>query len=216
MSTPRRNWREIRASYVEGLATDPDGDPSQRSWPTLQEVADLHGVSVSHMKHRAAKEKWTEARDEYQAELDALRRRTLLQERADRSVRVDDRALTASEAALSLVGIRLTRLVNLQRNMTADQRGGGIDARELAQLGLATKRFVDVKAHVMGQPSTTPEAELDEMERRQRIEERNLAESMAAFIAERAAEAAADVDAAAAVPAPPSSNGHGSNGHGHG
>lgn len=206
---PRRPWPDIRAAYVEGVATDPDGDPSKRSWPTLEELSVTWGVPHSTMKHKSRAEGWVEQRETFQAELDAARRRTLIQERSDRAVRVDDRALTASEAALSLVGIRLTRLVRLQQALGADARGGGIDARELAQLGLATKRFVDVKAHVMGQPSTTPEAELDEMERAQRIEERKLAESMAAFIAERAAAAEADDEA---LPVPSASSGH-SNGH---
>lgn len=196
----RLPWDDMRAAYVMGHAVDPDRDPHRRSWPTLDEVATLHGANASHVRTRASAEDWTGQREQFQVETEAARRRWLIDDRAERATRVDDRGIQVAEAGLALVGTRLTRLIRTQDQLEADARGTGIDARELAALGLSAKRFIDVKAHVMGQPSTAPEDTLDELERRQRVEERKLAEELAEFIAVRQAEEAADEAGAAPLP----------------
>lgn len=193
----RVNWPEVRAAYVQGHIVDAARDPFARSYPTMEEVATLHGVSETGVRRKAAEERWTELREDFQAEVERERRRWLVEERTRQSTGIDNRGLQSAEAGLALVGLRLTRLIRDQEARPVDARGAGLDARELAGLGLAAKRFIDVKAHVMGQPSTAPEDTLDELERRQRVEERRIAEELAAFIAERAAE-----EDAGTLPAP--------------
>lgn len=201
MTGRRINWHELRGAYVHGSLIDAQRDPFGRSYPTLEEVATVHGVAPSSVNRRAAAEGWVELREDFQAEVERERRRHLIEERTGRSTRIDDRGLSAAEAGLALIGMRLTRLVNSQTEQPTDARGMGIDARELSGLGLAAKRFIDVKAHVMGQTATAPEESLDELERQQRVAERQVAEDLAAFIAERQAERAADLEAGSA-PAP--------------
>jgi hypothetical protein len=193
----RLPWDEMRAAYVMGAAIDPDRDPHRRSWPTLDEVAQLFGASPGIVRTRSGNEGWVAQREQFQAESETARRRWLIEDRAERATRVDDRSLQVAEAGMALVGTRLTVIIRAQEGQVPDLRGLTVDARELAALGLAAKRFVDVKAHVMGQPSTAPEDSLDELERRQRVEERKIADELAAFLEERRAEAAADVDGAA-------------------
>lgn len=184
----RLPWDEMRAAYVMGAAIDPDRDPHRRTWPTLDEVAQLFGASPGMVRTRSGRERWPEQREAFQADAEAARRRWLIDDRAERAGRVDERSLQVAEAGMALVGTRLTVIIRAQDGHVPDLRGIGIDARELAALGLAAKRFTDVKAHVMGQPSTAPEDTLDELERAARVEERKIAEELAAFLAERRAE----------------------------
>jgi hypothetical protein len=201
-------WHEVRADYVEGVAEDPDGDPHKRSWPTLADVATLHGVSHDVVRKRAAKERWNDQKERFQLDIEQARRRWMLEQRTDRATTIDDRGLRAAEAGLALIGLRLTRLVRSQQGHTEESRGVGLDARELAQLGLASKRFLDVKAHIMGQPSTGADMSTDELERRQAMEERQIAEELAAFLAERAELEAADVAVDGIGHRPELGNGH--------
>lgn len=197
MTGRRLNWHQIRAAYVEGHITDPQRDAFTRAWPTLNEVATIFGVSENTVRRRSSEEHWTDLREEFQAEVERGRRAWLIGDRIDRSTRVDDRGLQAAEGGLALVGMRLTALIHPRRGQAEEQRGIGLDARELAALGLAAKRFIDVKAHVMGQPSTAPDETLDELERQERVETRKLAEDLAEFIASRRAEEAEDAAAPA-------------------
>lgn len=188
----RVNWPDVRAAYVQGHVVDPQRDPFQRSYPTMDEVATVHGIGLTSVRRHAAAERWTELREDFQAEVEGERRRWLIDNRTRTATGIDTRGLQSAEAGLALIGMRLTRLINDQTAKPAEARGGGLDARELAGLGLAAKRFIDVKAHVMGQPSTAPEDSLDELERAARVEERKIAEELAAFIEERRAEQEAD------------------------
>lgn len=193
-------WDRIRATYIEGAAVDPDGQPFHRNWPTMEEVATLYGISYGTVRSRARKEKWTEQREAFVVEVEQQRRQWMVEQRAERSIRVDDRGLQVAEAGMALVGIRLTRLVNAENDRLDADRGQALDARELAGLGLAARRFLDVKAHVMGQ-SLLAEEPLDALERRQVVEERKLADELARFIEERRAEELDDVEAPEGEPA---------------
>lgn len=197
MPARRNDWPTLRAAYVEGHIIDPQRDPYSRAWPTLEEVSTLHGVAFNTVRRRAAQEGWTTQREEFQAEVERERRRWLIEQRVEQATRVDDRGLSSAEAGLALVGMRLTLILAQQQQLPQPERGRGVDGRELAGLGLAAKRFIDVKAHIMGQPATSPDETLDELERQERVETRSLAADLAAFLAERTAERAAEEQDAA-------------------
>ena len=120
------------------------------------------------------------------------RRRHLSQQLAETAVRIDERGLASAETGLELVGTRLAYLLNEQTTSLEAEQGRSVDARELAALGLAGKRFLEMKAHVLGQPLSAPGENVDELERQARIEDRRLAEALITFIAQRAADEAAD------------------------
>ena len=192
MGARLNQWPSVRAAYVEGWIPNPDQQPFTRAWPTLEEVAVTHGMKITTVANRATQEGWGNQREQFQLEVDQARRRWLVEQRTDRVTRVDDRGLSAAEAGLALVGMRLTHLLRAQEPMAESQRGQQVDARELSALGLAGKRFLDMKAQVMGEPLTAAEGTLDDMEREARLEDRRIAEQLVAFIAERQAEQVAD------------------------
>ena len=185
---PRKDWASARAAYVEGWVVDTERDVFLRNWPTFDEVATVHGISSATLHRRAAREGWVVQREEFQLDVDKARRQHLVEKRSEQVIRVDDRGLSNAEAGLGLIGMRLTFLLNQQSMLVQMDRGKGVDARELAALGLAAKRFLDVKAQIMGQPLTALENGMEDEERRARLDERRLAEAMVAFIAERATE----------------------------
>ena len=190
----RLNWHEIRAAYVEGAIVDSARDAFLRSYPTMDEIAVIYGVHVSSVRRRAAEQHWSEQRDAFQADVDAARRRSIIERRGDQSERLDDRGLSSAEAGLALVGMRLTWLIRRETVLPTggqrpeQDRGVNVDARELTALGLAAKRFVDVKAQILGQTATSAEASVDELERELVVEDRRLAEELVAWIEQRQAD----------------------------
>ena len=188
MSRSRRNWDEVRAAYVEGHIPD-TSKPFVRDWPTLPEIATLFGIRFATVEQRSGSEHWSDQREAFQADVEAARRRHVFEQRVEQSTRTDDRGLSNAEAGLGLVGMRLTYLLNGQAALAQNERGRGVDARELSALGLAGKRFLDMKAQILGQPLTAAEgASADAEEREARVADARLAEQLVAFIAERQAE----------------------------
>lgn len=186
----RYNWSEIRARYVEGTALDPDGDPTRRSWPSLTDVAAETGIGMTAIKRHARDEHWTEQRAAHQSELERNRRAALIAQRVEQATKVDAQGLTVAEAGMALVGVRLTHLVNRETGNGAE-RGARIDGGELAALGLAARRWLQVKAAVMGQPEDlAPTA--DEVERQFQIDEAMTAARLAEHLAARAREVVDD------------------------
>jgi hypothetical protein len=180
----RHDWPVIRAAYVEGRAVSPDGDPAERIWPTLGEVAEMFGVSPSRLGHKSADEHWPDQRERFQADVEQQRRLLAVQERSSQSGKVDSRAMANTEAALALVGVRLTYLVNAQRQAGADQGKTGISSSELANLGLATRRWLQVRDMVMGRP-TEEFADEVTLERDLRVGEALVAARLAEHVAQR-------------------------------
>lgn len=190
---PRVPWDAVRASYVEGTAHDPDGDPNTRTWPTLAEVAALHGIGLRSVTRRSSTEGWPAKRDEYQREVDEERRRLVVADRAAKVASIDKRGLTSADAGLALVGRRLEFIVRKEQARPADEIGAGVDPRDLATLGLAARRWVQVKDAVMGRPSPDEVPDDATQERDQRVAEAVLAARLAEHREARAADQAVDL-----------------------
>lgn len=192
MANPTKiNWHEVRAAYVEGHVPNPAAEPFRRIYPTLDEVATLFGISIGLVTRHSGKERWLDQRAAFAAEVEQARRAHVMESRVAQVGRIDERGLSNAEAGLGLVSMRLTYLLRREQQTADADRGTRVDARELSTLGLAAKRFLDVKAQILGQPLTAVES-ADADERAQRVEERRLADDLMAFIAERRAEDAAE------------------------
>lgn len=191
----RIDWPTIRAEYVHGQAVDPDGDPSQRHWPTLDELAATHGIARITIGHRSAKESWSTLRAEHQADIDQERKRRLVEQRGEQAAALDRRALTNAEAGMSLIGMRLSHMVTTEAAKPQADRGARLEGSELASLGLAARRWLQVKAVVLGQPDIdTPS--IDELERQALVAETLVAARLAEHLAEHVrAEAEHEADA---------------------
>lgn len=184
----------IRASYVEGVAKDPDGDPTDRVWPSLDEVATLHGISRTTVIRRSMAEHWPDLRKEFQANVETERKRRFIEQRGEQAAALDRRALTNAEGGMALIGMRLTSLIVHEADKPERDRGRSLDGRELASLGLAARRWLQVKAAVLGQPDLdTPS--IDELERQALVAETLVAARLAEHLAEHV-RAEAEHDAA--------------------
>lgn len=185
------DWPLVRALYIEGRADNPDGDPLLRTWPTLADTALEFGISRRAVEQRASRDGWTAQRDDHQQEVDRRRRDALATESAGQVASIDRRGLANADAGLALVQHRMTFLVRAELERADGQVGKGVSAAELAALGLAARRWVQVKDAVTGR-GTAPEGdELDPTERDLLLAERMLA---ARFAEHRAAREADESD----------------------
>lgn len=172
----RIDWTAVRASYVEGTAQDPDGDPTARSWPTLAEVAAYHGIAERTVDTRSMREGWVAQRDAFRADVERRRREALAEETAQKVGSIDRRGLTAADAGLALIGHRMTFLVRAELARGQEAAGQGVVAQELAALGLAARRWVQVRDQVVGRPVLE---EGEDLERDLRVAEQVLAAKLA-------------------------------------
>lgn len=176
---PNVDWHLIARQYIEGQDT---GD-GERLWPSAAELAAAHDLPVDTVKSKQRVGAWSAKREEFQAELDADRRRVIFESRKEQIVDIDRRALTGVQAGIALVGTRLNMLVT---EATGAQGARKIDARELTALGLAAKRFMEVKAIITGQPVTGAEETVEQAEIEARRLELAMAERMEENIRRRA------------------------------
>lgn len=192
MSPPRRttkaDWLSIRRAYVEGRAQNPDSDPLARVWPTLEELAILHGLHVRTVERRSRDEGWIRQREQFQLDVEKQARERTAAERAAAVGSIDTRGLSAADAGLAMVGHRLAHLLRNANAQAQTQRGADLHARELSTLGLAAWRFVRIKDAVLGTLSLVDEPDDAIVEREQQLGEEMLAARLALRHAERLAD----------------------------
>lgn len=186
--TTRADWLTIRREYVEGRAENADADPLRRVWPTLEELATLHGLHVRTVERRSKNEQWGQQREQFRLDVERQARDRNARERAETIGTIDHRGLRASDAGLAMVGHRLAFLLRRAGTQPPDGRGADLHARELATLGLAAWRFVRVKDAVLGTISLADEPDEATVEREQQLGEEMLAARLALRHAERLAD----------------------------
>ena len=98
---------------------------------------------------------------------------------------------------MALIGMRLTHLIGREQEKAQPLRGERVDAPELAALGLAARRWLQVKAQVFGQPMLDAPS-IDEVERELAVSEALVAARLAAHLAEHVA---AETEQSSEVPA---------------
>lgn len=184
---PSRPWLDMRAAYVEGVATDPDGDPTARTWPSLDEVGALFGVPPQTVRARSTREHWVALRTEFQRDLDRERRQQVIAARSERVAAIEGTALGNVQAGTVLVQRRLSYLVGQHRT------GDRLDASELAALGLAQRRWLQVEGQILGRPDDTGDGELLLSERDAQVAEAALAARIMARVERAAADAGVDL-----------------------
>ena len=63
-------WDQMREEYVKGyFITDPETFSKRHWYPTYEDIHNKFGVSMDHLRRRAAKESWTTRREALQAKL---------------------------------------------------------------------------------------------------------------------------------------------------
>lgn len=148
----RIDWPRVRRTYIDGLP-GPKG-VTDRVYPTLNEVAEYHGINASSVRQRAAAEHWTDDREAAQLELDAQLRERRARTRADALTAIDDRAIAAGRMGLELVGRRLAEIAEaVERNASRPERDRAptvIDAREVDALSKAAQGWYSLTVRSLG------------------------------------------------------------------
>jgi len=105
------DWAIVRREYVQGC---PDTEGEIRK-PTLQFLADKHGLSMSTLKKRAAKEKWVQERNIFSAkkEQEVMQHRMYIM--AGEAAAFDSKSLDAANAGIE-DGLRRLKQSDLSNN----------------------------------------------------------------------------------------------------
>lgn len=93
-------WPDIRRDYVEGVPSENEGDTLTI---TMDELAVKYGVSSTAVKLKASKEKWTELRTAFHAQVQLKRMEFRARELAKRRAHIDERAYALAITALNLI-----------------------------------------------------------------------------------------------------------------
>jgi len=162
----RHNWARIKAQYTEGI-TD---DRGQTRWPSLREVAELNNVHSGKVRDRAAAERWTTEREQFQARIESIRRNERATELAALGADLDVNALRVARNGLAVTAARIQEL-GQQAQTRAEalrQSGGRIgaglppapDSEELGVLSRAAGQWYDLGTKALGD-IPTQRVELD-------------------------------------------------------
>jgi hypothetical protein len=147
--TVRHDWPAIRARFVEGYT----GDDGEHVWPTLGAVADHFNAGVQGVRARSGREGWVAQRAEWQAQVEAERRRNKVTELAKAADKLDGRALNAAELGIQLCVTRLVeigRAVETRRQSSGVDFGTAVEAREMQALAAATDLWHKIGLRAVG------------------------------------------------------------------
>lgn len=99
------DWNLIKREFIEGF---PDAE-GKTICPTLEELCERHGPSISTMKKRSADEKWVQERNLYRTKMEQRVQERKIEVMAGESANIDNKALTAADKGIQ---IGLKRLDN--------------------------------------------------------------------------------------------------------
>lgn len=170
-SNRKYNWEQLAKEYIEGIETP---GKEERVFPTMKELAELHGVPAQMVRARASKERWTEKKDAHAMRLakERLRKRQSLL--LNKGVDFDDRAHKAAELGVGLITNRLAEIAQeisrrqkVRDNALAMMDAGlpinkedlysAINYREMEGLASALSRFQEVGMKALGTDVTRHE-----------------------------------------------------------
>lgn len=132
----KHDWLSIKRDYVEGMA---NGEGLH--WPTLEEVAEKYKVRHGYVVQRAAKEKWTDAKNIYRRKVEDARQDKRSDLLASKGAEFDATFLQIAETLGGMIKLRMNELNAKQ----ADGKVKASEAQELTRLTIAARN-----AHAMG------------------------------------------------------------------
>lgn len=169
-------WEDVRRDYCEGIQRDPDNDPLDIQWPTLEEVARKYNIPPTTVFARSSRERWANQKKSIVLQTNIRRRRDREKKLAKEGIQFDTNVLAMSKLGINIV---LKRLVEISKSsqqregmaelmMAAAERGevidlssmGGMadfDAKELEQLSNAAAKFEELGRRILGDPAATSE-----------------------------------------------------------
>lgn len=174
------NWESIYREFVEGIAEGPG--PEDRTFPTLKALAERHGPAYVTIRERAAAERWTEKKEQYQAQVAFDRQKERSKRLAKNAGEFDEKSYKVGDIGINLVMMRLAEIAqeaqakkpvrdaamqNLANGVPIDDKDlrSAIWSREIEGLANAAERFqnigmkslgTDVQRHTLSGPGGGP------------------------------------------------------------
>jgi len=102
MSIQKYDWQRIRIEYVQGRENG-----SSLEWPTLEQLSQEYSVAPNTVRSRAAREHWTERRNDYATFLQQKIREKTLEQLAEKAAQLDLQAFSVARASLALLAKEL-------------------------------------------------------------------------------------------------------------
>ena len=103
MTMQRYEWQRVRIEYVQGRE---NGDGTLE-WPTLEQLAREHDIAPNTIRSRAARERWTERRNDFATILQQKTREKTLEQLAEKASQLDLQAFSVARAMLILAAKEL-------------------------------------------------------------------------------------------------------------
>lgn len=130
------HWDEIRREYVQGILT-----PKGLHYPSLSELAQRHGVSVSAIKKRAWKEKWAEERKKWKARLEEKIQEKRSEEIAREIVQLERKVVSIATISLNVA----------ERKAKEYEERGNVSEYKFARLMEGVRTIYDTARTALGE-----------------------------------------------------------------
>ena len=117
MTMQRYEWQRVRIEYVQGRQ---NGDGTLE-WPTLEQLALEYGIAPNTVRSRAAREQWTERRNDFATVLQQKIREKTLEQLAEKASQLDLQAFSVARAMLILAARELRDGMENSRLSLADR-----------------------------------------------------------------------------------------------
>ena len=102
MTIQKYDWQRIRIEYVQGRENG-----SSLEWPTLEQLAVEYAIAPNTVRSRAARERWTERRNDFATILQQKVREKILEQLAEKASQLDLQAFSVARATLALLAKEL-------------------------------------------------------------------------------------------------------------
>lgn len=161
----RYSWPYLQQVFVEGLPRD-SADPSgARDWLSLRELASECGASYQKVRNRAARDRWTDMRLDYQARVFRARMEQRARRAVDRGIEFDDLALGIARQGMRLVQFRLAEVTQDVHRSESDDHRCEVSAAQLMQLAKSAAVFQDIGNRAIGLRSASVPSRPSDAER---------------------------------------------------
>ena len=97
MSLQKSEWGPIRIQYVQGRENG-----GGLEWPTLEQLAQEHGIPIATLKSRSSREGWVMERNLFHTQLIQKTHEKALEQLAERAAQLDVQAFSVARASLAL------------------------------------------------------------------------------------------------------------------
>ena len=116
MSMQKYDWQRLRIEYTQGRENG-----GGLEWPTLEQLAQEHSIPTQTVRSRAARERWTELRNDSATILLQKTREKTLEQLAEKAAQLDVQAVNVARAMFAVAARKLQAGIEKDSLALADQ-----------------------------------------------------------------------------------------------